>query len=264
MPILDYTNHLMPTISTIIITKNEAQNIVACIESVLWTDEIIVLDCGSTDQTQNICKKYAPKVKIYETDWPGFGKQKNRALALATSDWVLSIDADERITPELKQEISKKLTLSNYVAYKIPRLNHFLGKPIKHCFGNNSDAPIRLIKKDCGKFSDDIIHEKIITNGAIGKLQNKMQHFSFNNIEEIINKINNYSTLGATKLYDAKRKTSYLKAFAHASWAFVKIYFLKLGFLDGWIGFIVAFSNFEGVFYRYAKLLRKNLTRPSH
>ncbi|CAL7960779.1 (heptosyl)LPS beta-1,4-glucosyltransferase [Gammaproteobacteria bacterium] len=247
----------MPTISTIIITKNEEQNIAACIESILWTDEIIILDSGSTDNTLAICKKYAPKIKIYTTDWPGFGKQKNRALAFATSAWILSIDADERVTPDLKQEILQKLNNTNYTAYKIPRLNYFLGKQIKYCFGNNTDAPIRLVKKDCGKFSDDIIHERLIVNGATDRLQNKLQHFSFGSIEELINKINSYSTLGAIKLHDTKKKTSYAKAFAHASWIFIKIYFLKLGFLDGWPGFIIAFSNFEGVFYRYAKLKNK-------
>jgi glycosyltransferase involved in cell wall biosynthesis len=247
----------MPTISATVITKNEEQNIVACIESVLWADEIVVLDCGSTDQTLALCKKYEPKVKVYEADWPGFGKQKNRVLALATSAWILSIDADERVTSELKQEILQKINHTNCVAYKIPRLTYFLGKPIKYCFGNKSDTPIRLIKKGFGDFSDDVIHEKIIVTGITGELQNKLQHFSFGSAEELINKINSYSALGAAKLYDAKITTSYAKAFAHASWAFIKIYFLRFGFLDGWAGFIVAFSNFEGVFYRYAKLLEK-------
>jgi glycosyltransferase involved in cell wall biosynthesis len=247
----------MPTISAIIITKNEAQNIISCIESILWADEIIVLDCGSIDHTQALCKKYAPKVKLHETDWPGFGKQKNRALSLATSDWILSIDADERITPKLKDEILQKLNDTNFVAYEIPRLNYFLGKPIKHCFGNKKDAPIRLMKKGFCKFSDDIVHEKIIANGSTSKLQNKLNHFSFNSIEGLINKINDYSTLGAIRLYDAKKKTSHPKAFMHAAWIFIKIYFLRCGFLDGWAGFIIAFSNFEGTFYRYVKLLEK-------
>jgi glycosyltransferase involved in cell wall biosynthesis len=246
------------TISTIIITKNEAHNIAACIESVLWTDEIIILDCGSTDQTKNICERYAPKVSFHETDWPGFGKQKNRALELAKSTWILSIDADERVTPALTNEILAKLSFPNCIAYRIPRLNYFLGKPIKYCFGNKKDAPIRLIKKNFGKFSDDIIHEKIIANGIVKKLKNQLHHFSFANTTEIINKINNYSTFGATKLHKAKKTSSYLHAFAHASWMFFKIYFLRLGFLDGGIGFIVAFSNFEGVFYRYLKLMEKN------
>ena len=249
----------MPTITTIIITKNEARNIAACIESALWTDEIVVLDCGSTDQTQEICKQYAPKVKLYETDWPGFGKQKNRALELATSNWILSIDADERITSELKKEILQQLDSidsTNCAAYQIPRLTHFLGKSIKYCFGTN-DAPIRLIQKGFGKFSDDIVHEKIIANGKTGKLQNKLEHLSFDNVETLINKINNYSSLGATKLYRNQKKTTYAKAMARATWIFIKIYFLKRGFLDGWAGFIIAFSNFEGTFYRYVKLLEK-------
>jgi glycosyltransferase involved in cell wall biosynthesis len=248
----------MPAIAAIIITKNEAKNIAACIESVLWTDEIIVLDCGSTDETVAICKQYATKVKVSQTDWPGFGKQKNRALATATSAWVLSIDADERVTPQLKQEILKALETTSYVAYKIPRLTYFGGKPIKYCFGNKNDAPIRLAKKNFCKFSDDAIHEKIIVNGAIGKLENKLDHFSFNSIEEVINKMNSYSTIGAIKLYDTKKQTNYTKAFLHALWAFTKIYILKRGFLDGGAGFIIAFSNFEGVFYRYVKLLEKH------
>ena len=252
----------MQTISTIIITKNEEQDIAACIESALWTNEIIILDSGSADTTLAVCEKYAPKVRVHTTtDWSGFGKQKNRALAFATSDWILSIDADERVTPELKQEILQKLNLNNtdFIAYKMPRITYFLGKQIKYCFSNNSDAPIRLVKKDCGKFSDDIIHEKLVISGKTGELKSKLQHFSFGNIEELINKINNYSSLGATKLYGTKKKTSYAMAFTHAFWIFVKIYFLKLGFLDGWPGFIIALSNFEGTFYRYAKLKEKEL-----
>lgn len=250
----------MPTISTIIITKNEAENIAACIESVLWTDEIVVLDCGSTDKTVAICRRYATKVKVSETNWPGFGKQKNRALTTTTSDWVLSVDADERITPQLKQEILKILETASYVAYKIPRLTYFCGKPIKYCFGDKSDAPIRLAKKNFCKFSDDDVHEKIIVNGTVGKLQNKLDHFSFDCIEELIDKMNSYSTLGAVKLYDANKKTTYTKAFMHALWIFIKIYVLKRGFLDGWAGFIIAFSSFEGTFYRYVKLIERKDT----
>lgn len=249
----------MSKIAAIIITKNEEQNIAACIKTVLWADEIIVLDCGSVDKTQDICREYLPKVKLYAADWPGFGKQKNRALALTNSLWVLSIDADERITPELKREILQTVNNASYVAYKIPRLSYFLGSPIRYCYGDKSDAPIRLIKSGFGTFSDDIIHERIvIIGGAVGQLRNKMLHFSFGDIEQLINKINNYSTLGATKLYHEKTKSSYLKAISHASWAFIKIYFLHRGFLDGWPGFIIAFNNFAEVFYKYAKLFRKN------
>lgn len=248
----------MPTISAIIITKNEAKNIEACIESVLWVDEIIVLDSGSTDKTKDICKKYVPKVKLYETDWPGFGVQKNRALGFASSEWVLSVDADEILTSKLKQEILNTLKSACYVAYKIPRVSYFFGKPLRYGFSYVADRQVRLAKKGLCKFSDDIIHEKIIVTGEVGVLKNKLNHFSIGSIEELLNKVNNYSTLGALKLYNKNKKTSFNKAFIHAIWAFIRIYFFNGLFFNGWRGFIVAFSKFEGVFFRYVKLLELN------
>lgn len=248
----------MTTITATIITQDEAADIAACIESVLWMDEIIILDAKSTDGTQDICRKY-DKVKLIETDWPGFGKQKNRALELATSDWIFSIDADERITPELKAEIIKTINATNndYVAYKIPRLNYFSGKVLYHCANKKGDNPIRLIKKNCGNFNDAAVHESIIVNGKTGLLKNHLLHFSYKNLEELITKINSYSTLGAETLSATKAQPHIIKIFGHAFWSFIKIYFIKLGFLDGWPGFLFAFSNFESTFYRYAKLREK-------
>jgi len=245
-------------ISTIIITKNAAKYLKQCLDSVLWADEIIVLDCGSSDETVNICKSYGDKLKLYQTDWPGFGKQKNRALKLASSEWILSLDADEVVTPELQREIINIVQKNNdnqVVAYKIPRLTYCFDKPVKYCFGYNKDKPIRLLKKDYGYFSDDIVHEKIIVNGGVGSLNQQIQHFSFSSIEDIINKMHSYSTLSATKLYQKQYKITSVQAFLHAVWIFFRIYVLRLGFLDGYCGFIIALSNFEGVFYKYAKLM---------
>lgn len=254
----------MPTISTIIITKNEAHNIGDCIESVLWTDEIIVVDSGSTDQTQEICKKYAPKVKFHATDWPGFGKQKNRALALATSEWVLSLDADERITQELKEEILQKAGKEKYVAYKLLRQNYFLGNPLKYCSGFQGDVLVRLAKKEHCIFSDDTVHEcMIINNDAIGKMYNKFKHFSYRSLEDRINKMNYYSTIGALSLAQKNKKTYIFEILAKTIWEFIRVYFLKLGFLDGWPGFIISLSNSEGKFYKYAKLMEKNIQQIS-
>ena len=249
----------MPTISTIIITKNEEQHIKDCIETVLWTDEIIILDCGSTDQTQNICKKSAPQVKLHVTDWPGFGKQKNRALKLAKSEWVLAIDADERVPPKLKNEIRQTLNYNDCVAYQIPIQNYFLKRQLKHGFGY--DFHTRLMKREHCQFSDDIVHERIVTSGKIGKLREKLHHFSYDDLEELLTKINSYSTLGALKLESTKKRCGFATALAHAAFAFIKIYFLRLGFLDGWPGFILAFSNFEGTFYKYANCRPKS-TKP--
>lgn len=243
-------------ISTIIITKNAATYLKQCLDSVRWTDEIIVLDCGSDDETVDICKEYGEKLKLYQTDWPGFGKQKNRALALASGEWILSLDADEVVTPELQREIIDILHKNKQIAaYKIPRLTYCFGKPIKYCFGHNKDKPIRLLKKNCGRFSDDIVHEKIIVNGEVGNLCQQIQHFSFSSIGNIINKMHSYSTLSATKLYQKQYKTTPTKAFLHAFWIFFRIYILRLGFLDGYCGFIIAFSSFEGTFYKYVKLM---------
>jgi len=250
---------LPATISATIITKNEEKHIKDCIESVLWTDEIIILDSGSTDNTLKICKQYTPKVKLFETDWQGFGKQKTRALEQTTSEWILSIDADERVTPELKEEILQTLKQPSFEAYKIPMQNHFLRKPLKFCCG--SDYHIRLAKKSSCKFTDDVVHEQMIisgnSGGNIGKLQKKLNHFSIDKLEESIEKINNYSTLGALKLKQNKENVRPIHAFGHALWIFIKIYFLRLGFLDGLPGFVFAFSNLEGTFYKYIKLLEQ-------
>ncbi|MBU0744146.1 MAG: glycosyltransferase family 2 protein, partial [Gammaproteobacteria bacterium] len=245
----------MPTISTTIITKNEADNIAPCIESVVWTDEIIILDCGSTDNTKQICEKYAPKLKFYETDWPGYGEQKNRALKLATSDWILSIDADERVTSALKNEILQALEhdAEKYTAYQMPRQNYFLNKPLKHCCGKGEASSPRLAKKGYCEFSNDIVHEKTIITGNIGKLQSELSHFPWKNLEDLLNKTNIYSTLGALNLKQRKKKSSFAMALIRAKWAFIRTYFLRLGFLDGWPGFIIALNAFEETFYKYAK-----------
>lgn len=247
----------MTTITAIIITKNEAKNIEDCIKSLLWMDQIIVFDSGSTDDTIAICEKYG--VKVVETDWQGFGIQKNRALSAATTDWVFSIDADERITPKLQQEISHIINSDHsYIAFKVPRQSFVLNRPVKYCLSSKSDTPIRLFKRGYAKFTDELVHEKIIPNGNVASLENVLLHFSFPDLATILQKVSLYSSLGAEKLAAKNIKSSIAKTLGHAIWSFIRMYFLKLGFLDGWVGFIIAFGNFEGTFYRYAKLLEKN------
>ena len=247
----------MSKISVILITKNEEKNIAACIESIKWADEIIVIDSNSSDNTVKICHELGAKVTI--EPWSGFGPQKNKSLDRAQHDWILSIDADERVTPALRDEIltiiSQENLTDNNNSYKIPRQNYFYQRSIKHALCAKHDAPIRLFRKSLARFSDDTIHEKIIATGTICKLKNCLHHFPFHNLEELIHKTNLYSTLGIKKLIDKKVQPSITKAFVHALWIFTKIYFIRLGFLDGWPGFLIAMSNFEGTFYRYAKLL---------
>jgi len=245
----------MQKITATIITKNEALNIAKCLAALSFVDEIIILDSGSTDGTQAICQKFN-NVKLTETDWPGFGIQKNRALQMASNNWVLSIDADEIVTENLKNEILK--ILSDHVtltAYKIPRLNFFQKRKLKYCLNSKGDSPVRLVQKKFAKFSPDYVHEKIIVTGSVGVLKNQLLHHPFNNLSELLDKTNLYSTLGAQKLFKKNISPSILKTFGHSIWTFIRIYFLKLGFLDGWSGFLIALANFEGTFYRYAKLI---------
>ncbi len=256
----------MPSIATIIITKNEAHNIEACINSVLWTDEIIIVDAHSTDGTQDICRKFEPQVKLYIMDWPGYGAQKNRAMKLATTEWLLFLDADERVTPELRQEIELKLkkTESSISVYRIPRQNYFLGKALKYCRGKGERQSARLVRNGKCNFSLDLVHETIQTEGSSANLRQCLNHFSYNSLENRIEKMNFYSSLGALKLVQCDAKSSFGKALLKALWAFVRTYFLRLGCFDGWPGFIIALSNFEGTFYKYAKVVEHRMVhKPS-
>lgn len=246
----------MQTLTVTIITKNEAQDIAACIESVLWADQIIVLDSGSTDGTQAICRQYE-RVKLIETDWPGFGKQKQRALSLATSDWILALDADERVSAPLQEELRYILMSSaDFCAYAVPRQTFFLGRKIKYSYRAEHDAPLRLVKKGVGQFSTDVVHERLLlldNHAEYGRLKNPLQHYAFRDLDEVLRKMNHYSSLGAEKLIRQNKNCSVHTALIHAVWVFVKFYILKAGCLDGYCGFLIALSNFEGTFYRYSK-----------
>ena len=244
----------MSQFSIIIITKNAAPHIKACLSSVQWADEIIVVDCGSTDNTVALCYLFTNKIFI-TPDWPGFGVQKNRALGKATGKWVLSIDADEQVTPTLQQEIKASITNPNYTAFRVPRHSFYCGRWIKHS-GWSPDYVTRLFRRDSASFSDDLIHEKVqVFQGQIGTLTAPLLHYSFSSLEEVLEKINSYSSANAIKYLAQGQKSSLTKAILHGLWAFVRTYFLKVGFLDGREGFMLAVSNAEGTYYRYLKLL---------
>jgi glycosyltransferase involved in cell wall biosynthesis len=242
----------MANLSVIIITKNEEANIRACIESVAWADEIIVVDSGSSDATVEICRELGAQVYVH--DWPGFGMQKNRALGYATKDWVFSIDADERVTSELRAEIQSALQGAQAVGYEIPRLSSFCGRYMHHS-GWYPDYVLRLFRRSSGKFLDDLVHERVIVNGPIAKLQQSLLHESFRDLEQLLAKINHYSTASAQMLHRKNRTASLKKAVGHALWAFFRSYFLRAGFLDGREGFMLAVSTAEGTYYRYLKLM---------
>ncbi|MGZ5044665.1 MAG: glycosyltransferase family 2 protein [Methylobacter sp.] len=239
-------------LSVIVITKNEAGHIARCLESVSWADEIIVLDSGSTDDTVSICRRYTDKV--YQTDWPGFGIQKQRAVDKATGDWILSIDADEVVTLELRAEIEKALQQEHYRGYEIPRLSSYCGRQMRHG-GWWPDHVLRLFRRDCGQFTDSAVHERIVVQGRTGRLTTPLLHDAFVSLDEVLHKVNCYSSLGAEMLYQKGTQSSISKAIFKALWTFVRTYFLKLAILDGRQGLLLSISNAEGTYYKYVKLL---------
>jgi len=240
------------SLSVVIITKNEESNIRECLESVSWVDEIIVVDSGSEDNTIAICKDYTDKIYIND-DWKGFGHQKNLALQQATKDWVLSLDADERITSALRIEIENAINNSACSAFAIPRQAYFLGQAMKHG-GWWPDYVVRLFRRDRGVFSEDIVHERILVNEPVRKLATPLLHYSYTDLDQLMTKMNQYSSAGAYKAYQQGKNGSLLKAIAKAKWTFFRAYFLRLGILDGQAGFIAAFSKAEETYYRYLKL----------
>jgi glycosyltransferase involved in cell wall biosynthesis len=246
-------------LSVLIIAKNEAACIDACIKSVSWADEIIVVDANSTDETASISKMLGAKVHI-QKEWLGFGSQKNLALSLASKDWVLSIDADEVVPTSLKDEIQEAIQLNRTsVAFRIPRSSSYCGKFIKHS-GWSPDFVLRLFPREHGKFSDDLVHEKVIFNGEIKSLKTPLIHTSYENLEDVLDKTNRYSTAGASMMHANGKASSLSQAVFKGLWAFIRTYFLRLGFLDGRMGFVLAVSNAEATYYKYLKLslLSKN------
>lgn len=241
------------SLSVILITKNEEANLKECLESVSFADEIIVVDSQSNDKTQEIAQSFGAKLEI-TSDWPGFGPQKNRALNLATQEWVLSIDADERVTPELKEEILAVISSKDAAnCYAIPRSSWYCGRFMKHS-GWYPDYVDRLFKRGTAKFSDHLVHERLLPDGSVAKLKNHFLHYSFKDFSQVLKKVDAYSTASAEQAYLKGKRSTVGKAIGHGLWAFIRTYFLRLGFLDGSQGLALAISNAEGTYYRYIKI----------
>lgn len=240
------------SLSVIIITYNAAETLQDCLDSVAWADEIIVLDSGSSDATLDICRAHS--VQLHNTDWPGFGAQKNRALALASSDWVLSIDADEQVSEALRQALLNALQNPAYTAWEMPRRSWYCGRFMRYS-GWYPDYVTRLFRRDSAKFSNDLVHERLLlTQGKRGRLKTPLIHYPFLHIEQVLDKLNSYSTAGARMLEQRGKTASLWQAVLKGLWAFLRSYILRLGFLDGAQGFLQAVSAAEGTYYRYVKL----------
>ncbi|MBA2351035.1 MAG: glycosyltransferase family 2 protein [Burkholderiales bacterium] len=240
-------------LSVIVITHNEADAIRDCLASVEWADEIVVVDSGSSDATVAICREFTDKVVVRQ--WPGFGPQKNYALSLASGEWVLSIDADERVPAELRAHIEAALrNPAGRHAFRVPRLSSFCGCFMQHG-GWRPDYVTRLFLRGRARFSDDLVHERLIVDGEIGTLPHSLLHLSYVDLEEVLDKLNRYSTSGAEMLARRGENSSLLRAILHGGWAFLRTYFLRAGFLDGREGFMLAVTNAETTYYRYLKLM---------
>jgi glycosyltransferase involved in cell wall biosynthesis len=251
-------------ISVYIIAYNEAEKIKDCINSVLWADEIIVADSNSTDGTSEIAEELG--AKVIHIPFKGYGLLRNQAISHCNGDWIFSLDSDERCTIKVRDEIIKIINKASLDIYRVPRKNFFMGQWIKYSGWYPNFRQPQLFKNGKMSYTLDPVHEGYIShsNKKIGSLKNYIWQFPFKNIEEIINKTNRYSSLGVLKLEKKGVTGGILKAFLHGFWSFIKHYIFKLGFLDGGPGFVIAFGNFEGTFYRYIKLTeaQKNWAPP--
>jgi len=252
---------MKPKLSVVIITKDEEQRLPRCLESVAFADEIIVLDGGSTDRTVEIGQAKGARVET-SASWDGFGPQKNRALALAAGDWVLSLDADEEVTPESAAEIGETLRNPAADCYEIPRLSEFCGRFLRHS-GWYPDHVARLFKRGTAKFSDDLVHERLVPRGAVGRLKHPLVHRGYRGASETLRKIDQYSTAWAQQALAAGRRAGFAAAPLHGLAAFVKTYIFRRGFLDGVAGFAVAVSSAEVAYYKYFKLWSSRQAGPT-
>jgi glycosyltransferase involved in cell wall biosynthesis len=239
-------------LSVVLITKNESANIRACLESVAWADEIIVVDSGSTDDTAAIARGTGAKVYVHP-DWPGFGPQKNRALGYASKDWVFSIDADERVTPELRAELEHAIREGQADGYFCPRLSQFCGKFIRHS-GWYPDYVLRLFKRGQAHFSDSLVHESVQLTGISAKLKAPLLHCSYLTMEDVERKVEHYSTAAAEQMFQAGKRATLVRAGVSAGWAFVRTYIVRLGVLDGVAGWNIACMNARTTWLKYRKL----------
>lgn len=243
----------MEKISVIIITKNEEENIEPALKSVEWVDEIILVDAGSNDQTVNIAKKYTDK--IYQREWQGYAGQKKYALGLTSYEWILSIDADERISPGLKDEIMKKQP-GNFDGFMIRRKNYFFDKEITTC-GWDKDYQLRLFKKSKTNLINRLVHEGFEVNGEIGILENVIIHHTYSSMYNYFNKVNEYTTLQAEEIHKLRKRVTALTIFGHTFSAFFRFYISLKGFKDGIYGLIISFINSISTMLTYVKIWEK-------
>jgi glycosyltransferase involved in cell wall biosynthesis len=242
--------------SVLVITRNEERNIRECLESVAWADEIIVVDAQSVDKTAEIARQHTDHVFV--TEWLGYAGAKNFALSKASRRWVLWLDADERMPEDLAAEIQSIIAADSgqYAGYEVARRAYFLGKWIKHC-GWYPGYVVRLFTKEGAKFNESRVHEKIELRGQIGRLQHDLLHYTDNDLFHYFSKFNNYTSLAADDLVSKGKSFSLYDVLIRPPIFFLRMYLLRLGFLDGMQGFILCVLSAAYVFTKYAKLWEK-------
>ncbi|MCG6553367.1 MAG: glycosyltransferase family 2 protein [Candidatus Magnetominusculus sp. LBB02] len=244
----------MTGVSVVIVAKNEQDKIEAALASCVCASEIVVIDAESEDRTVEICKKYTDKV--YIKPWQGFAAQKQMAADMAAGPWIFILDADERFTPELAEEIAALISDTTLDGFYVPRKNFFLGRWIKHG-GWRPDYTLRLFKKDKGRLEPRHVHEKVVVDGRTGYLINPIEHYTYGNISQFITKMDNYSTLSAEE--KASKRAGIISFTVRPLAAFIKMYFLRLGFLDGIHGFILAVLYGCYTFVKYVKIWQRRI-----
>lgn len=239
------------TLTVIIAAKNEGHQIKDCVNSVAFADEVLVLDSGSSDDTAAQAREAGATVHI--TDWPGYGPQQLRGIGLATSDWVLSLDADERVTNDLRGEIQVAIGHANLDGYLLPRHSSLCGVFIEHG-GWRPDLTLRLVKRQLAGFTDHFLHAHMTVNGKIGRLNSPIIHFSYRTLDDVLEKLNRYSKGAAIDALARGGSSSLTKAILKGTWAFIRTYFVRKGFLDGKMGLVLAIYNAHTTYYKYLRL----------
>jgi glycosyltransferase involved in cell wall biosynthesis len=240
----------MPRLSVIIIAQDEAANIGACLDTVAFADERIVVDGGSRDHTVAIAEQKGARVVGHP--FSGFGAQKNYALSLASGDWVLSIDADERVSPALAAELERAMGEGKANGYEVPRLSSFCGRPMRHS-GWYPDYVLRLFRRSRARFSDDVVHERVICEGDVARLGEPLLHAPVTRLEDALSRMDRYSTANAGAMITAGRRVWFVTGIVRGFYAFFSTYVLRAAFLDGREGFLLAVANAEGTYYKYMK-----------
>ncbi len=247
------TARARPTVSAIVVCHNEEENIGACLESLRWCDEIVVVDSFSTDKTVEICRRYTDRV--IQKPWAGYRDQKAFAHSQATQDWVLLVDSDERVTPELEYEISEALTGDNneYSGYALPRLVYYLNRWWRRG-GWYPDYDLRLFRRERAAWGGTDPHEKVIVQGKVRRLRHPLHHFTYRDIEDHVDRINRFTSISSRELHRSGQSWRLSDALLRPAARFFRSYFLRRGFMEGFAGFHVAVTAAVYVFLKYAKL----------